>query len=45
MLDQPGQHRGKGQSAGPPLDFQEHLKRLEAAGLLARVDRPMNKES
>jgi UbiD family decarboxylase len=45
MLDQPGQHRGKGQSAGPPLDFQEHLKRLEAAGLLIRVDRPVNKES
>src|SRR3984885_8788282 len=45
MLDQPGQHRGKGQFAGPPLDFQEHLKRLEAAGLLVRVERPVNKES
>jgi UbiD family decarboxylase len=45
MLDQPDQRRGKGQSAGPPLDFQEHLKRLEAAGLLVRVDRPVNKES
>src|SRR5579862_3159632 len=32
-------------SAGPPLDFQEHLKRLEAAGLLVRVDRPVNKET
>jgi 4-hydroxy-3-polyprenylbenzoate decarboxylase len=45
MLDQPGQHRGKGQSPGPPLDFQEHLRRLEAAGLLVRVERPVNKES
>jgi UbiD family decarboxylase len=45
MLDQPDQRHGKGQSAGPPLDFQEHLKRLEAAGLLVRVDRPVNKES
>ena len=45
MLDQPGLYRGEDQSAGPPLDFQEHLKRLEAAGLLVRVDRPVNKES
>jgi len=23
--------------AGPPLDFQEHLRRLEAHGLLTRI--------
>src|ERR1700761_8321533 len=45
MLDQPSQQHGKGQSAGPPLDFQEHLKRLDASGLLVRVDRPINKET
>src|SRR5580704_8963000 len=45
MLNQPDQRRAAGRPAGPPLDFQEHLKRLEAAGLLVRVDRPVNKES
>jgi 4-hydroxy-3-polyprenylbenzoate decarboxylase len=45
MLDQPQARRGGGQSSGPPLDFQEHLARLEAAGLLTRVDRPINKDT
>jgi 4-hydroxy-3-polyprenylbenzoate decarboxylase len=45
MLDQPDSRRDKTQAAGPPLDFQEHLKRLEAAGLLVRVTRPINKET
>ncbi len=31
--------------ARPALDFQEHLKRLDAAGLLVRVDRPVNKDT
>lgn len=30
---------------GPPRDFQEHLRRLEAAGLLVRVERPIDKDS
>ena len=30
---------------GPAARFQEHLARLEAAGLLTRVDRPINKET
>ena len=34
MLDQPDPRQTKTQSSGPPLDFQEHLARLEAAGLL-----------
>src|ERR1700728_1306065 len=45
MLDQPGQQRDKVKSSGPPLDFQEHLARLEARGLLVRVARPINKET
>ncbi|MGA8075936.1 MAG: hypothetical protein WB868_00945, partial [Xanthobacteraceae bacterium] len=45
MLDQPQARRTEAQSSGPPLDFQEHLKRLEAAGLLTRVDRPINKDT
>ena len=34
-----------GQSSGPPLDFQEHLARLEAEGLLTRIDRPIDKDT
>src|ERR1700688_514541 len=34
-----------GESAGPPRDFQEHLARLEARGLLTRIDRPINKDT
>src|SRR5262245_46556313 len=30
---------------GPPLDFQSHLALLEARGLLARIDRPINKDT
>ncbi len=45
MQDRPDSQRGGGQKAGPPLDFQEHLARLEAAGLLMRVERPINKET
>src|SRR5215831_19814817 len=29
----------------PSLDFQTHLERLEAQGLLLRVDRPINKDT
>lgn len=32
-------------SGRPPLDFREHLARLEAKGLLVRVDRPINKDT
>jgi UbiD family decarboxylase len=45
MLDQPNARREKGQSSGPPLDFQDHLARLEAAGLVMRVDRAINKDT
>jgi len=29
----------------PRLDFQDHLADLEAAGLLVRIDRPINKDT
>jgi 4-hydroxy-3-polyprenylbenzoate decarboxylase len=45
MLDQPAPSRVKQQKAGPPLDFQEHLARLEVEGLLVRVERPINKDT
>ncbi|HYA06736.1 MAG TPA: UbiD family decarboxylase [Xanthobacteraceae bacterium] len=45
MLDQPQTRRAKSAEAGPPLDFQEHLARLEAEGLLVRVDRAINKDT
>ena len=39
-------HRARLQNgAGPRLNFQEHLADLEAAGLLIRVDRPINKDT
>jgi UbiD family decarboxylase len=45
MLEQPDPRRGKSSSSGPPLDFQEHLAKLDAAGLLLRVDRAINKDT
>ncbi|HVB56174.1 MAG TPA: UbiD family decarboxylase [Candidatus Acidoferrales bacterium] len=30
---------------GPSLDFQTHLAKLEASGLLVRIDRPINKDT
>jgi UbiD family decarboxylase len=35
----------KANAAGPPLDFQEHLARLEAAGLVVRIEREINKDT
>src|SRR6202049_4719945 len=37
--------KGRQQVAQASLDFQTHLTRLEASGLLVRVDRPINKDS
>jgi 4-hydroxy-3-polyprenylbenzoate decarboxylase len=46
MLDKPGSsQKQQAQRAGPPRDFQEHLARLEAAGLVTRVDRPIDKDT
>ncbi|HEY4736042.1 MAG TPA: hypothetical protein VIH63_01465, partial [Xanthobacteraceae bacterium] len=32
-------------ASGPPLDLHEHLRRLEAEGLLLRIDRAIDKDS
>jgi 4-hydroxy-3-polyprenylbenzoate decarboxylase len=45
MLDKPATTDTRAKEAGPPLDFQDHLARLEAAGLLVRIDRAVNKET
>src|SRR6267378_8093991 len=46
MLDKSKKDKtAAGESAGPPRDFQEHLARLEARGLLTRIDRPINKDT
>ena len=45
MLDQPNAPKGNKAAKGPALDFQTHLAALEAAGLVVRVDRPIDKDS
>ena len=46
MLDQPASKTQSGvKTAGPRLDLQKHLADLEAAGLLVRIDRPINKDT
>ena len=45
MLDQPASSARAAQSGRPRLDLQQHLADLEAAGLLVRIDRPINKDT
>ncbi len=47
MLDKANKSKKTDQSNadGPPLDFQEHLRRLEARGLVTRVDHAIDKDS
>ena len=46
MLDKPASKTRSGPKAsGPRLDLQQHLADLEAAGLLVRIDRPINKDT
>jgi UbiD family decarboxylase len=46
MLDQPaGAGRTRSTRSGPRLDFQDHLADLEAAGLVQRIDTPVNKDT
>ena len=47
MLDQPASAATKiaGKTTGPRLDLHQHLADLEAAGLLVRIDRPINKDT
>jgi len=45
MLDQADTARARTARNGPRLDFQEHLADLEAAGLIERIDAPVNKDT
>jgi UbiD family decarboxylase len=44
MLDEIARPR-PGTTSKPRLDFQDHLADLEAAGLLVRIDKPINKDT
>src|SRR5580698_11039981 len=46
MLDQADEaRRARTTQHGPRLDFQDHLADLEAAGLITRIDTPINKDT
>src|SRR5436305_12671683 len=45
MLDQPDKRGTAGKAKGPALDFQQHLAALEKAGLVTRIDRPIDKDT
>src|SRR5215813_3631409 len=45
MFDRPVQGNNNAGTARAPADFQEHLANLEAAGLLVRIDREVNKDT
>src|ERR1700733_11426577 len=45
MLDKADDVGTRATRLGPRLDFQDHLADLEAAGLVERVDTPINKDT
>src|SRR6202030_1715099 len=46
MLDQADEaRRARSARKGPRLDFQDHLADLETAGLVTRIDTPINKDT
>ncbi|MFL5064340.1 MAG: UbiD family decarboxylase [Xanthobacteraceae bacterium] len=45
MLDQPARTGAVALPAGPPPDMQTHLAVLEAAGLLVRIENPIDKDT
>ena len=45
MLDKTGKGGATATTQGAPTDFQQHLKTLEAQGLVVRVERPINKDT
>src|SRR5215467_13711469 len=45
MSERSAQHKHNARNNRAPTDFQEHLANLEAAGLLVRVDREINKDT
>ena len=44
MLDASAKNPHHAATGGPPLDFQEHLRLLDAHGLVTRIDRPIDKD-
>ena len=44
MLDASAKNPHRAATGGPPLDFQEHLRLLDARGLVTRIDRPIDKD-
>src|SRR6267154_502184 len=45
MLERSAQRENDAGKSRAPADFQEHLANLEAAGLLVRIDREVNKDT
>ena len=45
MLDASAKNPHRTATGAPPLDFQEHLRLLDARGLVTRIDRPIDKDS
>ena len=45
MSSMPLDHSRSETASGAPRDLQEHIARLEAKGLLTRIDRPINKDT
>src|SRR5215470_19660256 len=45
MLERPVRSNTTARQPPAPADFQEHLANLEAAGLLVRIDREVNKDT
>ena len=47
MLDKADKSKKSGPAiaGGPPLDFQDHLRQLEARGLVTRIDHAIDKDS
>ncbi len=45
MLERPARREPADGEVRAPADFQEHLANLEAAGLLVRIDREVNKDT
>jgi len=44
MLDASAKNPHRTATGGPPLDFQEHLRLLDARGLVTRIDRAIDKD-
>src|SRR5437764_9061983 len=45
MLEKRAAETAAAKATGPPLDLQDHLRRLEAEGLLHRIERAIDKDT